>query len=266
MHMKISNLLFNVGDALVQRIKNFFYASGFFFTILKQIIPYFSSKKMNKKVLIMQILFTGVDALNIIGLLSLALGATIIIQGYTLLAGLGMQNLTYDILKVIITVDLGPVLTAFIVTARSGTAMTTELGQMVVDHQIEAYIASGINPMKYLAVPRFIGVTVSVVLLNIYFNVFGLLGSYLVTQLFNPISINLYLANLLNTIGPVDILVSISKSFLFGAAIATVAMYYGFKVEKASTEIPQMAIKSVGMGFTMVIFIDVLITILYYVA
>jgi phospholipid/cholesterol/gamma-HCH transport system permease protein len=67
--------------------------------------------------------------------------------------------------------------------ARSGVAIATELGNMVVNHEIEAYVATGINPIAYLVVPRFIGVTASVFLLNIYFNIMGLAGSYLLTLL-----------------------------------------------------------------------------------
>ncbi len=61
-------------------------------------------------------------------------------------------------------------LTALIIAARSGSAITTELGNMVVDHEVEAYLAAGINPLYHLAVPRVIGVTVAMVFLNLYFN------------------------------------------------------------------------------------------------
>ena len=106
--------------------------------------------------------------------IALALGALIIVQGNSILPRFGQGKLLYTLLVIVITRELGPLLTAFIIIARSGTAIATELGNMVISHEIEAYVAVGINPIAYLVVPRFLGVTVSMVLLTVYFNFFGL--------------------------------------------------------------------------------------------
>jgi phospholipid/cholesterol/gamma-HCH transport system permease protein len=165
----------------------------------------------------------------------------------------------------VITRELGPILAAFIITARSGTAITTELGNMVVANEIEAYIATGINPISYLVVPRFLGVTISIVILNFYFNFFGLLGSFMITQLVQTIRFGEYFSGVLNAIQLVDVLSSIIKSIVFGAIISTVATYYGFRVEHSTTEIPQNAIKSVGRGFVLLILANAVLTFIYYV-
>jgi phospholipid/cholesterol/gamma-HCH transport system permease protein len=95
----------------------------------------------------------------------------------------GQDERLYDILVLIIVRELGPVLTAFIITSRSGSAITTELGNMIVSHEIEAYESVGINPVTYLAVPRLLGVVFSMIILNIYFDIFGLFGSFVVTSM-----------------------------------------------------------------------------------
>ncbi len=259
-------MIARLGNWAIAKGRGLLYSLGFFLLVLKETVFFFKRRQVGMRVLIMQILFTGVESLGVISVLSLSLGAVIIIQGLSLLPQFGQGSLIYTILITIITRELGPVLTAFIIIARSGTAIATELGSMVVNHEIEAYMSIGINPISYLVVPRFIGVTFSVILLNSYFNIFGLLGSFLVTQFFRPIPFFEYFSALLATLQVTDVLASLIKSAVFGAIISIVATYYGFKVNRAAYEIPQMAIKAVGKGFMLCIVADAVITLIYYLS
>ncbi|RKX78226.1 MAG: ABC transporter permease [Spirochaetes bacterium] len=254
-----------LGRWLITKLKNLFYAAGFFYQVLKETLLFVKKKQVGFKVLIMQILFTGFEAVSIIAVISLSLGAVIIVQGLSLLPQFGQGKLIYSILITVITRELGPMLTAFIIIARSGTAIATELGNMVISHEVEAYVSIGINPVSYLVVPRFLGVTVSMLLLNIYFNIFGLIGSFFITQLIHPVPIGEYFSNLLQQLHADDIFSSILKSIIFGTIISTVATYNGFKVQRSSTEIPQYVIKSVGQGFSLCILANAVITLIYYV-
>lgn len=253
-----------LGRWLIEKMRSFAYAAGFFFLVIKEALLFIRRKQVGFKVLVMQILFTGFEALAITGLIAMALGAVIIVQGVNLLPQFGQGQLIYAILITVITRELGPLLTAFIITARSGTAIATELGNMVISHEIEAYVSIGINPISYLVVPRFLGVVISMLLLNIYFNIFGLVGSYFLTQLIRPIQFMEYFGNLLSQIRLADITSSFVKSIVFGAIISTVATYNGFAVQQASTEIPQKVIKAVGQGFILCIVADAIITMIYY--
>lgn len=251
------------GKSVMQSVEGFLYAMGYFYRILRDSAFYLRHRQA-RRVLTFQILFTGIEALPVIGVLSLGLGAIIIIQGLSILPQFGQGQLVYTILITVITRELGPILTAFIVAARSGTAISTELGNMVVSHEIEAYVATGIDPISYLVVPRFLGVTFSLILLNLYFNIFGLLGSFVFTALVTEVFLRDYLFNLMNTLTMADILVSIIKSAVAGMVISVVATYYGFKVEQSSTEVPVMAIRSVGRSFMLIILTNAIITGVYY--
>jgi phospholipid/cholesterol/gamma-HCH transport system permease protein len=156
-------------------------------------------------------------------------------------------------------------LTAFIVIARSATAIATEIAGMVISHEVEAYISVGVDPIEHLAVPRFLGVTISLVLLNIYFSVFGLAGSYLVTQFFSFIPMDHYFTSLLNALSFQDILFSLIKSISFGAIISIVAVTQGFSVERASTEVPVAGLRAVSGAFALCIVVNVLLSALYYI-
>lgn len=257
-------MIARIGRWALAGVRELFYAAGYFFIVLRESFQFARHRQLGYKVLTLQVLFTGVEAVGVVSVLALALGAVIIIQGLSLLPQFGQGRLVYTILITVITRELGPILTAFIIIARSGTAIATELGSMVVSHEIEAYVSVGINPISYLAVPRFLGVTLSLVLLNVYFNLFGLAGSYFVTALVHPVPFVEYFRALLSSLRPADILSSLIKSVVFGVIISTVATYNGFRVGLSSTEIPQMVIKAVGQAFVLCIVADAVITVVYY--
>ncbi|GAB1457983.1 ABC transporter permease [Spirochaetota bacterium] len=212
----------------------------------------------------MQILFTGYEALAINAVMAVAIGAAINVIGSSLLPQFGQSKLMYSLLIIVITRELGPLLTAFVITARSGTAIATQLGTMVVNHEIEAYMAVGLNPISYLVVPRFIGVVVSMLVLTVYFNIFGLLGSFIVVQIFNPTPIAEYLGALMSTLTLGDVVSGLTKAFVFGIVVSVVATYQGFSVNRASTEIPVAGIKAVGLSFILIIVADVLVILVQY--
>jgi phospholipid/cholesterol/gamma-HCH transport system permease protein len=253
-----------IGRSARLRVSSLLYGLGFFFNVLKETVRFFRKSQVGYKVLIMQILFTGYEALAINAIMAIAIGAAINVIGSSLLPQFGQSQLMYTILIIVITRELGPLLTAFVITARSGTAIATELGTMVVNHEIEAYISVGLNPISYLVVPRFIGVLVSLLVLTVYFNIFGLLGSYIVVQIIKPIPISEYLGSLLSTLTVADVLSGLSKAFVFGIIVSVVATYQGFSVNRASTEIPVAGIRAVGLSFILIIVADVLVTLMQY--
>ena len=253
-----------IGHKVINRTRQFFYALGFLGRLLRETTLFFTRRQVALKVLVMQILFTGVEALSISTVLAIGIGAIINIIGVSVLPQFGQGKLMYTLLIAIITRELGPLLTAFIITARSGTAIATELGNMVVSHEIEAYISVGIDPISYLAVPRFLGVTLSSLFLNIYFNIFGLLGSYVVLSLVAPLPFTEYFNNLMEAIRLVDIGTGLFKSIVFGALVSTVAVFQGFSVMRASTEIPQAGIRAVGQSLVLLVVADAFITVLSY--
>jgi len=253
-----------IGARTIAHARSIAYGLGFMVEVLRQTGRFVAGRKTGTRVLTMQILFTGVEALSVVATISVSIGAVIVIQGLSLLPQFGQGQLIYDILIIVITRELGPILTALIVTARSGTAISTELGNMVINHEVEAYTVTGINPIQHIVVPRFIGVTLSTFLLNLYFNVFGLAGSFVVTQLVNPIALSEYSQGLLAALSLTDVAASVVKSLVFGAITALVATFHGLHVERASTEIPIAAIRSVGRGITLLIVANAVITLGYY--
>jgi phospholipid/cholesterol/gamma-HCH transport system permease protein len=240
------------------------YTIGFFTKIVRSTGHFIVRGQVAFKILIMQILFTCVEALGIIILLAVGIGVAVMGIGMPFLAGFSQERYIYPLLITIIMREAGPLLAAFIIAARSATAIATEMAGMVISHEVEAYISVGIDPIEHLAVPRFLGVTISMMLLTCYFSLFGLGGSFLVTQLFNPMPGSVYFNNLLQTLTLRDFFISLLKSISFGMIISMVAISQGFAVERASTEIPVAGLRAVSAAFTGCIVINILLSALYY--
>ena len=248
-------------------IVTWLYNLGFFVKILKSVGGFIGrGGQAAYKILTMQILFTFFEALGITTLLALGIGAAVQVIGMLTLAQFSQEALIYPLLITIITRELGPLLIAFVIIARSATAIATEIAGMVISHEIEAYISVGIDPIEYLAVPRFLGVTISVFLLNIFFSISGLAGSFVVAQIFLPMPAQVYFGNILLSFSLQDITISIIKSISFGMIISVVALTRGLYVERSSTEIPIAGLKAVGASFGWCIIANILLSLLFYLA
>ncbi|MDR1277113.1 MAG: ABC transporter permease [Treponema sp.] len=251
--------------AISTPVRRLFYNLGFFTQTLKGVGVFILRGQAARRILIMQIFFTFVQAWGIFSLLAIGIGAAVNVIGIPFLARISQEQLIYPLLITIVTRELGPLLGAFIIIARSATAIATEIAGMVISHEVEAYISVGADPIEYLAVPRFLGVTISMVLLNVYFSILGLAGSFAVAQIFNAMPAQIYFDNILQQLSIQDIFVSIIKSLTFGMIISIVAITEGFAVERATTEVPIAGLRAVTSAFGSCIVVDILLSALYYI-
>ena len=241
-----------------------FYRLGFFARTLIAVGSFVRHRHVSSRVLVMQIFFTFVQAMGISAMLALGIGAAVSLIGFPFLQMISQQHLIYSLLIIVVTKELGPLLTAFIVIARSATAIATETAGMVISHEVEAYVSVGIDPIEHLAVPRFIGVTVSMLLLNVFFSVFGLAGSFVIVQIFHPLPADYYFGNLIQSLTGRDLLIVAVKSIAFGMIISIVAIIEGLNVERASTEVPVAGLRAVGKAFAGCIAVNILLSAMYY--
>lgn len=212
-----------------------------------------------------QIYFTGVEALKVVALVSLALGTVTIVQIGTQLASMGVGiEFMVPILVLVIFRELGPLLTAIIVIGRSGTAIATELGNMVIAQELEAIQAMGINPVYFIVTPRIIGVTTAVVCLTAVFIAVGLGGGFWVSKLILPITLPAFLQELQNSLKADDLLFGFLKSLIFGLLIALTCTYHGLTVRHSPIEVPQAATRGVVSAMLFCFGTNALLTVLFY--
>lgn len=211
-----------------------------------------------------QIYFTGVQALKVVTLVSLTLGTIVIVEAGNKMGLLGGVQFLVNILIVVVLRELGPLLTAFIVIGRSGTAIATELGNMIVAHEMEAIQAMGINPVYFIVTPRVIGVTLAVICLSLYFNAVALVGGFFVSKLILTINFPVFLRELIAALTTTDLVFSLLKSALFGLLTALTCTYHGLTVRFSTIEVPQVATRGVVSAILFCFTTNALLTLLFY--
>ena len=226
-----------------------------------------AGSKLINQIITKQIFFTGYQALSTIGIVALALGFIIIVQMFSisLKYGITIEGIG-NILVIVIVRELGPLLTAIILIGRSGTAVATEIGNMMASDEFDALESIGIDPLRYIVYPRVIGMIVALTGLVIYFDVIGLLGGYLAAFLFGmAMPFSDYIKYIFKAMSVVDLLVVLLKTFTMGGAVAVMCVMEGFKVGRMARMVPVAASRSVVNSLLAVFIMDGLITMFSYI-
>jgi phospholipid/cholesterol/gamma-HCH transport system permease protein len=216
-------------------------------------------------VLMRQIMFTGLQSLGLVSIIALMVGAVIIVEGHSLLGAVGQTDWIYKVLISALVRDFGPFIVSFIVIARSGTAIATELGNMVVNHEYDALRVMGISPISYLVAPRVLGVIMSLFLLVIYFVVIGFFGGFLVSNLFLSLPFVDFLDHLSDELSAADLSSMLIKTLLSGFFVGVISCYCGLTVRRTITDVPQRTIRAVGQCIVAVSAINVLVMVGYFI-
>lgn len=193
------------------------------------------------RVTMQQVYFTGLEALPFLSLLSLLLGSTVIVQALPQLQGVGAGGLIGKILVISIVRELGPLVTAMVVITRSGTAMAAEMATNRITGQVEALEAMGVDVFHYLIAPRVLGAAVALVCMIGYFDVIALVGGILVASIRLSMPFSLYLEQVLDSLTPLDLYISLSKGVLFGLVVSLFSCYHGLRARRAPFEVPMVS-------------------------
>lgn len=259
-------------DWLGQRIMSHVYLLIEFFelTVLSLRSVWYERPNYSRSILgevLQQIYFIGWQALPIIFALSVVTGAAAIWQAVSQFNMLGGQEIIGQFLVLTIVREVAPLLTALIVIARSATAVSTELGNMRANGEIEALQAMGINPYSFVVYPRLVGGTISVGALSFYFVFFALVGGYVVTAFVHEMDPRFYFAVVLEALGdPEAWLLFILKVIVNAVMIFSIASYYGLQVRRSHHEVPVATTKAVMRCLSYVVTFNVGASILFYVA
>ncbi len=206
----------------------------------------------------------GVESVPIVLLTALFTGIVLGMQTAYQLQRIGAQTYIASIVGLSIVRELGPVLTALVVTGRVGAAIAAELGTMRVTEQIDAMESLATSPVQYLVVPRFVALLVMLPLLTIISDLVGILGGYLVGVYKLGVSPTLYLRLTWDVIRLKDVFTGLLKSGLFAMIVATVACFEGFSTSGGAEGVGRSTTLAVVVSFILIIAADCLATAVFY--
>jgi len=206
-----------------------------------------------------QMLYMGVNSIPLVFLTSLFTGAVTSVQAaYQFTDLLSMRYLGSAVSKAVI-IELGPVLTALVVTGRVGAAIAAELGTMKVTEQIDALETMALSPTEYLVVPRFIGGLIMLPVLTIFADMIAILGGLTVATTFLNVTSHTFLTSVKSFFEMMDLWAGLTKSFAFGAIIAIIGCYQGFNTSGGAEGVGRSTTKAVVVASVLILISDYLL-------
>lgn len=253
----LSNPFHKLGCGIKNTIKGIGHASQ----ITIEVIGYILKGQININNTVIQMVEVGYMSLPIIVLTSFFTGMVIALQVGSATANLFNEPVYIGMITGYALVkELGPVLTAVVIAGRVGAAITAEIGTMKVTEQIDALYTLGTNPIKYLAVPRFIACILMVPLLVAISNIIGTYGGLLVTIFSWDIPSTVYIGDILDVMTVQTFLHGFIKSFFFAAILVIVACHKGFKCHGGAEGVGKATTSSVMVSMILILISDYFLT------
>jgi phospholipid/cholesterol/gamma-HCH transport system permease protein len=198
----------------------------------------------------------GVGSLPIIILTGFFTGGVLTLQSYPTLEYYGGQSQTGQLVAFTLIRELGPVLTALMVSGRIGSAISAELGSMVVSQQIDAMRSLGTDPYKKLVAPRIIALILMLPLLTVAADVFGILGGGVIANNLFGLDYNLFITSVRNGITMEDIIGGVIKPLVFGLIIGSISCYKGLSTRGGTVGVGRSTTNAVVLSSIVVIVAD----------
>lgn len=205
----------------------------------------------------------GFRAIPIIALLSFLIGVVLTYQMGLQLRNYGANIYVVDLLGISLLREFAPLLTAIIVAGRTGSAFTAQLGIMSLQEEIDALRTMGLNPNELLLLPKVIALVISVPLLTMLAEIFGILGGMLMANAMLGVSYSDFFDRLPEAIGFTNYYIGMLKAPVFAAIIASIACFQGLRVSFSADSIGKQTTVSVVQAIFMVILVDAAFSILF---
>ncbi len=203
----------------------------------------------------------GVASLPVVSITGFSTGIVLAAQAFFQLSGYGLSSVTGLMVAKAMLVEMGPVLTAFMITGRVGAAMTAELGTMKVTEQIDALKSMAVNPLRYLVAPRFIGGIVMMPLLTVYSSFVGIVGGYFISVYYYGMDSQTFMDPLPVHLDNFDFFSGLLKSVFFGIVIVTISCYKGMISKGGARGVGKSTTNSVVISYSVILITNFLITI-----
>jgi phospholipid/cholesterol/gamma-HCH transport system permease protein len=212
-----------VGRTIIGWVNNLGAASIFLYLALLQT---FSRNQFAKTV--QQVYYIGARSITIIMLVSLFTGMVLGLQAHHALVQFGAEGAVGSLVALSLIMELGPVLTAIMITARAGSAIAAEIGIQRISEQIDALHTMQINPMRYVVSPKITAAIISFPILTAVFDLIGILGGYISGVTLLGLNAGVYWHSTQVYVNLSDVTNGFVKSIVFAVIVATVCCYQGY--------------------------------------
>ncbi|MHC1697655.1 MAG: MlaE family ABC transporter permease [Geobacteraceae bacterium] len=249
-------------ERIGKKILYFLQIIGEMLKLLGQTLYSIREAPRNLQSIFSQMAMIGYETLPIASVMGFFVGMVLALQTGSELAKYGTQDIIGTIVGLSMVRELGPVMTSFLVAGRIGSAIAAELGVMTVYEEIDALKTLDIDPVRYLAMPRFVACIVCLPILTLYADCVGMVGGALISHLHPKIFISYatYYDSLKMALKFKEVGAGLIKSFVFGGIISLVGCYVGFATSGGARGIGRSTTRAVVLSFILILAADYLLT------
>jgi len=218
------------------------------------------------KDLIEQMDYSGAGSFSIILLISLFIGMALSLQLSAELSGIGFKMYIGRIVGVSIIREIGPVMSALVFAGRVGSGMASELGSMILGHQVDTLRVFGVDPVRKLVTPRVLGCLIMLPALTILGDTASILGGYYIAVFVSHQSGAVYWSSIQEVLNFENVVSGSIKPFVFAYLIACVSCYMGLSTKGGAVGLRRATTRAVVASFVMIIVADFILTrVLFYI-
>ena len=206
----------------------------------------------------------GANSLFIIALVNFLVGLVIAFQSAIPMKTYGAEIFVADLIVIAYFKELGPLMTAFVVNGRSGSAFAAELGTMKVNEELDALDTMGLDPVPFLVIPKVIAALLMLPILTVFGNLFGLLGG-LVVMLSLGFTLTTFINQITAAATYVTLFAGLFKTLFFAVIIAGVGCLAGMRASRGPSAVGDAATRAVVTGIVLMILVDGIFGVVYYI-
>ncbi len=241
---------------LLEGVRKFGASTIFLGQLLVQSVPAFARPRL----IVYQIYNAGARSLIIIMLAGLFVGMVLGLQGYNLLQRFGSEEALGSAAALGLLRELGPVIAALLFAGRAGTALTSEIGLMRATDQLVAMEIMAVDPLRYVAAPRFLGGIIAMPLLSGIFNLVGLYGAQLVGVTFMGVDKGSFWSQMQGAVELRDVTEGVVKSLVFGVICSLIAVSEGYHAEPTAAGVGLATTRTVVASSVLTLLLDLILT------
>ena len=251
------------GQATLKAISSFFYFLGDCAILLLKTFGFILKGSISMRETVYQMSAIGVSSLPIVLVTVAFSGAVLSLYLAQLVVKFGVGSYTGAAVGLSVTREIAPVLTAVVVTARSGSAMAAELGSMKVTEQIDALRALAVSPIEYLVVPRLLACMLMLPVLTIFANVIGVVAGYFVA-IANGVAAGGFISSVKGFVTVHDVMMGLLKTVFFAAVIAMVGVQQGLGTRGGATGVGKSTTSAVVLSIVIIYILNFVLAYIFF--
>ncbi len=257
-------------ESIGASVHDFFSSYVFGFVLLAanifywSVVGFFARKSRREGETVNQAIHIGVNAVLIVSFLSFVIGFVMALQSSGQLQSFGANIFVVDLVVISVMSQMGPLVTGIMVAGRSGSAIAAEIATMKVTSELDALMTMGLNPVRFVVVPKLYACLLTMPFLIVIADVTGLLGGGLAAYIYLDITPEIFINRMGGIISNKHLITGFVKSQVYASLIVLTGSFYGFRVVRGAEGVGKVTTIAVVVAITLVILADSILGLLFY--